>query len=100
MPDPYPCVGGTYTFRTYLVQNGNAYNLTGLTVTFILTDPTGLDHLYSATVEDAVNGLVSYTTVKDVDITLTSKWSYYWKVTGTSAKGRTRPKSFFVNPVS
>lgn len=96
MADPYPCVGGTYTFRSYLVQNGSAYNLTGLTVRFILTDPTGTATSKTPTVEDTSGGIVSYTTVLDTDLTLAGRWTYYWKVTGTSTKLRSRPKAFNV----
>jgi hypothetical protein len=92
---PYYGVGCTHKFRDVLMKDGAVYNLGAAVVKYVLTDPAGVAVEKAATVEDAISGLASYTTLT-TDLTATGTWQFQWKVTDGGTVLKSRPKSFKV----
>lgn len=69
----------TQRFFLYASKDGAVWNITGATVTLVLTDPLGVVTTKTATISDAANGVAYYETLV-TDITLAGSWLRRWRV--------------------
>lgn len=96
MSVPYFAVGNTHRFRTNpMRKDGAVYNLTGTTVSLLLIKPDGTVLTKAATLDDAANGVASYTTTT-TDFDTAGIWKRQWKVVDGSIVLRSAPVAFEV----
>lgn len=87
-------VKDTVEFIGRFKRNGVDWDLSGCTVTLLLTGPDGVTTLYDPTIS---SGQASYTTTTD-DLVLHGDWKRAWRVTGSGVRLTSKGKPFYVAP--
>lgn len=96
MADENVTTGSTIKFELDADKDGATWDLTAATVTLYLTDPSGNEASYTATIDSAANGLASYTVGTSV-LDERGTWKRQWSVTQGAVTLHTKPKEFYVD---
>jgi hypothetical protein len=98
MEDDMPyTVGGTHRFEHAAWADGEAWDLTGATVTLHFRRPDGTTFARTATITDAAAGEAEYTTLT-TDLDTAGWWARAWEVTQGGVVVPGRERLFYVDP--